>query len=378
MKRIQISIVCIFLLSVYFIACNRTEETPLSGRVKAGVAIPDSAINRLLERYRVPGVSIAVIIGGKIDWAKGYGVIESGKTAQVDTSTLFQAASISKPVSAVAALRMVKRGELSLDADVNQKLRSWKIPVSPFSKGRPITLRMLLSHSSGLSMHGVPEFPEGTTVSSLVDILDGKSSILQDSVRIVVEPGTVYRYSGGGYIVLQLLMTDVSGRSFESLAREYVLKPAGMRSSTFSQPLPASLHSRAAVGHLTSRKPIAGGWHTLPEQAAGGLWTTPTDLANFAIGLWKAYHEKSAKMLPQYLAREMLTRQIDNFGLGLYLPSAGTPRFSHGGGNGGYRCFFVMSIAEGNGLVIMTNGDAGEKVIDELIPAIGRAYRWFE
>jgi len=370
-------IIGLILLTTSITGCNRTKESPLAGRVHAGTPIPDSAMTMLLEQYRVPGASIAVIRNGNIEWARGYGVIENGKPERIDTSTLFQAASISKPISAVAALRMIDRGYLQLDEDVNLKLRSWKVPKNPFFKEHSITLRMLLSHSAGLSMHGVPEFSEGTTIPTLVEILDGKSPMSRDSVRVVIEPGTAYRYSGGGYIVLQILMTDVSGRSFDDLALEYVLKPEGMHSSTFSQPLPENLHARAAVGHLASGKRIAGRWHTLPEQATGGLWTTPSDLARFAIGLWKSYHGKSSVLLPQKLAQEMLTRRIGDFGLGLYLPSAGAPRFSHGGANGGYRCHFVLSISSGDGLVVMTNGDAGEKVLDELLSAIGRAYGWF-
>jgi CubicO group peptidase (beta-lactamase class C family) len=376
MKPLSKLMLVLIFLSAGSLNCARVMDSPLQGRVQAGVPIPDSAMNLLLARHHVPGVSVVVVQGGRIDWARGYGVLEQGRPDRVDTATLFQAASISKPVSAVAAMRMVARGELSLDEDVNTMLRSWHVPANSFSRGRPITLRMLLSHSAGLSMHGVPEFPEGARLSTLVEILDGRSSVSRDSVRIVVEPGTTYRYSGGGYIILQLLMTDVSGRPFEDLAREFVLKPAGMQCSTFEQPLPSRLHSRAAVGHLRNGEPIQGRWHTLPEQATGGLWTTPSDLASFAIELWQSYHGRSDALLPPEIARQMLTRQVGDFGLGWYLPSAGTFRFQHGGGNAGYRCHLVLSVEYGSGVAIMTNGDAGEDVINELFTAIGRAYGW--
>lgn len=376
--RIMSSAASLFLIVLLgTTGCSGPEEFPLKGRVVAGVPIADSAMIVLLEKHHVPGAGVAVVNGGKIDWARGYGVLESGRPERVDSLTLFQAASISKPVSAAVAMRMVERGEFALDEDVNSRLRSWRIPASPSSKGKTITLRMLLSHSAGLSMHGVPEFAEGVKLPTLMEILDGKSVVSRDSVRVVVEPGTIYKYSGGGYIVLQLLMTDVTGRPFEDLARELVLTPAGMESSTFEQPLPKEFWSRVAVGHLSSGKPIPGRWHTLPEQAAGGLWTTPKNLASFAVEVWKSYHGQSTQVFPQHLARLMLTRQVGGFGLGFYLSSEGTPRFSHGGSNGGYRCFLVLSMEYGNGLVIMTNGDAGEKVIDEVLDAIRRAYGWF-
>ncbi|HTY01958.1 MAG TPA: serine hydrolase domain-containing protein [Bacteroidota bacterium] len=329
-----------------------------------------------LEKYNVQGASVVVVHEGRIDWAKGYGVLEHGKPERVDTATLFQAASISKPVSAVVALRMVAMGKMNLDEDVNQKLDSWKIPPNQFTRDRSITLRMLLSHSSGLPMHGVPEFNADDSVPTLLQILDGHWSKATDSVRVVSEPGREFRYSGGGYIVLQVLLGDITRRPFDELARELVLEPAGMASSTFEQPLPEHMRSRAAVGHYANGTPLRGGWHTLPEQAAGGLWTTPRDLALFMIQLWQSYQGKSTVLLPRDLARQMLTRQIDDYGLGISLPSAGVFRFQHSGGNGGYRCMMVLSVNVPDGVVIMTNSDSGEPLIWEVFGGIARAYGW--
>jgi CubicO group peptidase (beta-lactamase class C family) len=271
---------------------------------------------------------------------------------------------------------LVGSGTLSLDENVNLKLKSWKVPENEFTRDQKVTLRRLLSHSAGLPMHGVPEFTADEKLPTLPQILNGEVSYVKESVRPVIEPGTTYRYSGGGYIIMQLLLTDVTGRSFEQLAREMVLQPAGMSSSTFEQPLPESLHSRAAVGHHSNGYPIKGCWHTLPEQAAGGLWTTPTDLASFMIELWRSFHGLSDNMLPGHLARAMLSRQIDDFGLGISLPGEGVFRFQHGGANGGYRCHMVLSVDIPDGIVIMTNGDSGEKIIDEVFLAIAHAYGW--
>jgi CubicO group peptidase (beta-lactamase class C family) len=333
-------------------------------------------MTEVLNRHNVPGVSVAVVHNGHIDWAAGYGVRESGTTHAVDTTTLFQAASISKPVSAVVALRLVADNELDLDEDVNHRLQSWKVPESDLIRERPVTLRGLLSHSAGLTMHGVPEFAANAEVATLAEILDGELSGASEGVRLFAKPGTTFRYSGGGYIVLQVLLADVTGRPFAELAREMVLTPAGMSSSTFVQPLPEDLRNNAAVGHLGDGAPLQGLWHTLPEQAAGGLWTTPTDLASFMLAVWRSYHGQSDALLPQPIARTMLTRQVGDFGLGFSLPSEGVFRFQHGGGNAGYRCHMVLSVEHPNGAVIMTNGDAGEAVIWEVFGAIARAYGW--
>jgi len=367
---------CFFTALLSFgLGCSRHQDA-LKGRVVASTPIPEDALTIELEQHHVPGLSIAVVHDGRIDWARAYGLLENRKPERIDTSTLFQAASISKPVSAVVALRMVEMGMLSLDEDVNLKLLSWKVTRNELTRGRPVTLRRLLSHSAGLTMHGVPEFSASDKLPTLVEILDGKWSATADSVRPVYQPGAKFQYSGGGYVVLQVLMTDVSHRTFESLANEFVLEPAGMVSSTYKQPLPKELWSRAAVGHLENGTPLGGSWHTLPEQAAGGLWTTPRDLASFMIELWRSYHGKSNKLLSQELAREMLKRQIDDFGLGLSLPSTGAFRFQHSGGNAGYRCFMVLSVDVPDGVVIMTNGDSGEQLIWEVFEVIAHAYGW--
>ena len=361
---------------IFVINCCPNKDHELGKYVTAGSPIPDSVMDSVMEMYKVPGVSIAVIHDGQIDWVKGYGVREYGKSDLVNTNTLFQAASISKPVSAVVALRMIAEGQLTLDENVNLKLQSWKIPENAFTKKQPITLRRLLSHSAGLSMHGVPEFDADDELPSLIQILDGEWSASAEPVRPIIEPGTVCRYSGGGYIVLQLLMTDIANRPFTELAHELVLQPAGMLSSTFEQPLPPQYWQQAATGHLSDRTPLKGHWHTLPEQATGGLWTTPKDLASFMIELWRSYQGLSNTLLPRHLAREMLTRQIDDFGLGLSLPSVGVFRFQHSGGNAGYRCFMVLSVDVPEGAVIMTNGDGGEQLIWKVFELIAHSYGW--
>ena len=283
-KALKIIFCLLFLL--FFNGCNNSpKKIDFKSRINAGIPIPVGIMDTLLENYSVPAISIATIHKGKIDWARAYGVRKFGNPKKVDSLTLFQAASISKPVSAVVALRMVDKGMLTLDEDVNNKLQSWKVPLTEFTKNEPVTLRQLLSHSAGLSMHGVPEFEADAEIPTLTEILDGNWYGAKASVRPIIEPGKEYRYSGGGYIILQLLLTDISNRSFEDLAQEFVLDPAKMSSSSFEQPLPKDKWNIAAVGHLQNRTPIKGLWHTLPEQATGGLWTTPTDLANFMIEL---------------------------------------------------------------------------------------------
>ncbi len=354
----------------------QVQESPLRGHVVAGRPIPESLLARSMERYRVPAVSIAVIRGGEIDWARGYGVRRAGATDHVNDGTLFQAASISKPVTAAGALRMVENGELALDENVNRKLQSWKVPEIALTQKRPVTLRGLLSHSAGLTVHGFPGYPEDAELPTLVQILDGQEPANTIPIRVDIEPGTKYRYSGGGYTVAQQLMVDVAAQPFPDLMKKLVLQPVGMNDSTYEQPLPEGWRSRAAVGHRSNGEAARGRWHTHPEMAAAGLWTTSTDLARFAIEVRRSYHGSSEKLLSQAMARTMLTRQAGDYGLGFSLPSAGVFRFQHGGGNQGYRCWLVLSVKAGDGVVVMTNGDSGDPLINEIFAAIATAYGW--
>ncbi len=367
---------CAGAMLISCVSASRQAEDTLRGQVTAGKPIPDSALLPIMVRNHVPAVSIAVTRGGEIDWAEGYGVREAGGRDRVDEKTLFQAASISKPVTAAAALRMVEAGKLSLDENVNERLRSWKVPENGFTAKRPVTLRELLSHSAGLTVHGFPGYAEGAAVPTLVQILNGEKPANTEPIRVDIEPGTKFRYSGGGYVVAQQLMTDVSAAAFPELMRKLVLAPAGMTSSTFEQPLPQDRRAQAAVGHRSDGKPIGGQWHVYPEMAAAGLWTTPTDLARFAIEIRRAYKGLSDRLLSQAMAKAMLTRQLGDYGLGCALPSAGVFRFQHGGGNEGYRCFLVLSVETGDGVAVMTNGDAGDVVFNAIIAAIGAAYGW--
>lgn len=232
--------------------------------------------------YHVPGVSIAVIHEGAIEWAKGFGVVEAGGDP-VTTETLFQAGSISKPVAAMAALHLVEQGKLSLDADVNQALTSWTIPPSAAAPGAVVTLRELLSHAAGLTVHGFPGYAAGAAVPTLVQILDGVTPANTAPIRLEAVPGSRWKYSGGGYMVMQQLLLDVSQQPFPELLRDTVLAPIGMTHSTYEQPLPVELRVQAATPYKADGAPIEGGFHTYPEMAAAGLWTTPTDLARCAI-----------------------------------------------------------------------------------------------
>ncbi|GAC1630336.1 MAG: hypothetical protein NVS9B14_00850 [Candidatus Acidiferrum sp.] len=331
----------------------------------------------LMKLCKDPGLSVAVIDGYKIAWTKAYGMTELGGNTPVTTKTLFQAGSISKPVAAVGMLALVQAGKLSLDEDVNVKLKSWKVPENEFTKEQKVTLRRLASHTAGLTVHGFPGYDVDEKVPTVVQILNGEKPMVNtDPIRVDFVPGTQQRYSGGGITVEQLLMTDVTGKQFPALMKEMVLDKIGMSDSSYEQPLPAAWQSRTPTGTNRSGKAIHGKWHVYPEMAAAGLWTTPTDLAKFAIEVALSRLGKSNKVLSQKTVEEMLTPVKEDVGLGLFLTKEHPGEFGHDGADEGFQALLVMNWETGQGAAMMANSDTGFVVMGEALRSIAKEYGW--
>lgn len=330
-----------------------------------------------MAHYKVPGVSIALINDGVIEWAKGYGVADDSTKRAVTTETLFQAASISKPVAAMLALQLVDKGMIDLDENVNTYLKSWQVPDNDFTAEEKVNVRRLLSHSAGLTVHGFRGYAEGEAVPSTVQVLNGEepansAAILPDTV-----PGAIWRYSGGGFTVIQQLIEDQMGQPFPELMQAAVLGPIGMTNSTFEQPLPANRHPQASYGYRADGSKVIGNWHTYPEKAAAGLWTTPTDLAKYALEVQQSLRGESNQVLSQAMTEQMLTIQSDDWGLGPGLEGEGDSLiFRHSGGNEGFRCILIAFAEQGKGVAIMTNSDAGSGLAQELLNSISEVYEW--
>ncbi len=330
-----------------------------------------------MQHYGVPGVSIAVIKDSKVHWSKSYGVADKASKQPVTSATLFQAGSVSKPVAAVGALKLAQMGKLSLDAPVNNYLKGWSIPDNQFTKQQHVALKHLLSHTAGLTVHGFPGYPIGTELPSEVDILDGKAPANTPPIRVDMLPGSQFRYSGGGYTVLQKLMADVTDKPFEQLLDDLVLKPAGMSRSSFQQPLPKALVKHAATGYLPNGFAVNGGHHLYPEMAAAGLWTTAEDLAHFAINIQQSALGSEGKLLTQKMTTQMLQSDLaDNWGLGFSLiHKEGEKYFYHGGVDQGFYAYLVSHQTKGYGLAIMINSIHPE-FVEELRNSVASVYQW--
>jgi len=336
------------------------------------------SIQQRMRSLGIPGASIAVIDQGKVVFTRAYGLSDTVEKTPATTETLFQAGSISKPVAALGALRLVKEGKLSLDEDVNTKLRTWHVPENEFTKDDKVTLRRLVSHTAGLTVHGFPGYAAGTQIPTVVQVLNGEPPANTAAVRVDVRPGSVYRYSGGGYTVMQLMMGDVANESFESFMQTKVLDVLGMKSSTYAQnPLPA-LASRRASGHQPGGARIPGKLHTYPEMAAAGLWTTPSDLAQYVIYVQNAVRGDTGALLNESLAKELVTRQQGGqHGLGPQIFEVGEfASFGHGGVDEGFEAVVAASVAHGKGVVIMANTNGAFGFFDEVRASVARTYDW--
>lgn len=343
-------------------------------------AAPDALDNLIVSQMalrHVAGLSIAIIDGGRIVTARAYGVTDSAGGARVDTTTLFQAGSVSKSVAALGVLRLVEQKKLNLDTDVNATLRTWKLPPSEFTATKPVTLRGLLSHTAGTTVHGFGGYATTSAVPTLVEVLNGTPPANSPPIRSEAIPGARWNYSGGGYTIMQQMVLDVVGQPFPDFMRKSVLEPIGMARSSYEQPLPPAMAAKTAGGHYSDRSLVPGRWHIYPEMAAAGLWTTPSDLARFAIEVQRAYTGKSAKVISPSMARQMLTNEKDGDGLGLFLLDTGRAlRFNHNGRDDGFDTELTATANTGQGVVIMINANDNSRMVSRIRNFVAIQYHW--
>lgn len=336
----------------------------------------DAFVLEQMAQRKVPGLSLAIVDGGRIAWARGYGVTSPGGTTPVTPTTLFLAGSVSKSVAAMGALRLVENGALTLDGNVNDKLVTWKLPDNGFTATEKVTVARILSHTAGLTVHGFAGYNRTAAVPTVSQVLDGAPPANSPPVRADTVPGERWKYSGGGYTILQVLMEDVTGQPFAPWMQANVLAPFGMTSSTFENPLPQGWWDRAAAGTYTGR-PVEGGWHVYPEMAAAGLWSTASDLARFVIGVQEAFAGTSTPVISQAMTARMLTNVRDNDGLGVFLEGEGQGlRFMHGGRDEGFDTYMGGFAARGQGLVIMINANDNSGMMRRILNFVGRQYGW--
>jgi CubicO group peptidase (beta-lactamase class C family) len=330
-----------------------------------------------MELYGVPGVSVAVIRDFQVGYTEVHGVKSRTTMELVTEETLFQAASISKSVSAMGVMSLVQEGVVSLDRDVNDYLTSWKVPYNAFQATEKVTLRRLLSHTAGTTVPGFRGYRYGEPLPTLVQILNGQYPANSPPVVVDRVPGTALRYSGGGYEIIHQVVRDVTGQTFPEFIRERVLAPIGMVNSTFQQPIPDSLLDATASGYYADGTAVPGRHHIYLEMAAGGLWTTPTDVARFLIEVQRSLRGESNRVLTRENTELLVTEVMDDHSLAFYLRSIHGQRYLwHAGANDGFRGGMLAHQTLGHGVVVLTNSDNGNKLTEAVIDVIGKRERW--
>jgi CubicO group peptidase (beta-lactamase class C family) len=394
---------------ISYTACNHAvcssdenEVAVMSGSVEQRIArvianlLPETAIaNRFgpaqslearMAALHTPGLSIAVINDFAVEWARGFGVCDVRTATPVTPSTLFQAGSISKPIFALAAMRLVQQGRLNLDAHINTYLHSWQIPAH--DDWQPsISLRQLLSHSAGLTVHGFPGYQTTELLPSVIQILNGEPPANTAKVEVNILPGLQMRYSGGGTTVAQQAVVDILGTPFPAIMRTLVFEPLDLTNSTYEQPLPSDWAERAATAHPSKGIPLRGGHHIYPEMAAAGLWTTAADLATIGVELLRTIHGASDRLLSPATLEQMLQPQLSQqkvgegeyAGLGFFCVGKDESFFfGHGGWDEGFVALMRFYRNSGKGAVIMLNSNEGYPLLHEIMRAIGQEYDWPE
>ena len=347
---------------------NRIENSisPLF-RIK-GRDVPKYNLEERLKALNIPGVSIAFVSNGKVEWARAYGMADRGENRKMTTETMLLAGSISKPVAALRAHQMVENGTFSLDENVNNYLKTWQLPDNEFTETEKVTLRRILNHTAGLTVWGFPGYDKGDKVPSTTEVLDGKGNT--DSVRVYKKPGESWMYSGGGYTIMQLMIDENEPVSFVESLQKHVLDPMGMEKSTFANPLPEKYHSLAATGYRGNGAEVEGKWPIYPEMAAAGLWTTPSQLIQYAIEVQRIDNSKEDGILKYESVKEMLTPGFNNHGLG---PVVRKYFFEHGGADEGFRAQLMAWRDQPYAIVVMVNSDNGS-IMREIILAVAEEY----
>lgn len=343
----------------------------------AGETRPESLAMRQ-QALGLPGFSVAVIRNGEVDWTAAYGH-RADMPASVpvpmpalDCATRFQSGSLAKPVTALAVLRLAHQGRLPLDQSLTDWLQHQGIAPGAQTADHPVTLRNLLTHTSGLTPGGYEGYVAGAPVPSLADILAGRPPANSPPVQALREPDGRLQYSGAGYTAAQWLLEQRLGRPYPDLMRELVTGPAGMRQAGFE----LEPQAPPALGHDVQGRPVPGGWHRHPESAAAGLWATPSDMAQLLVELWKGHHGQSA-VFPPGVIQELLAKPIAGHAFGFRLMGEGRDRFLvHYGGTEGYNAGMAINLETGQGAVYMANGETGRALGHEFFMAVARSEGW--
>lgn len=359
---------------------QQVERNLLPRVVFVGETPPAADVGTRMARHKTPAFSVAVIRNGELDWSAAWGQLrtddERADGERAGCGSLFQAGSLAKPATVLAALRMQQQGLVDFDADIATYLSSWHLPAGRQTGANPVTLRNLFAHTAGITPGGYDGYAQGQPMPTDRQTVMAEAPANARKVEVLEAPGTSLRYSGGGYTVAEIALQDRLQQPFERIMRTWLIVPVGMKQADFTQPPPASSQGRTAHGHLADGSAVPGGWHNHPEQAAAGLWATAGDMAALLIELRKGWQGRSAVFTRDSI-RELLADPIDGHAYGFRLIGEGDQVFiTHYGGTVGYRAGMTLNLDSGNGAVYLSNSDNGSDLGLEFFGAVSAAYDW--
>jgi len=387
MKLLANQKLILFLVVVIITSCNfyiqesADRKVQLENGIRGKVKFIDepeilTSISDQMMAYNIPALSLAVINQGEIEWAEVYQNPNFSGEQTLDNTSIFQAASLSKPVTFMAALRMYTAGEIDLDENIQNYLKDYQLPDGKQTAENPVTFRNIFSHTSGISPGGYQGYDRSQPMPTDIDILRGSEGVNTPAIEVIAPPNERLSYSGGGYTLAELALQDYYDDSFVNIMHKWILEPAGMSNSEFTQPLPSSDSLRVAKGHTFSGEMVESGWRNHPEQAAAGLWSNASDLAKFLIEIYRAYHGKSAIFNQDEIAT-ILSQERDGHVYGFIVNRTEDDiTITHYGGNMGYRTGMTISLINGKGLVYLTNSDNGGLLGNELLLSASQIYGW--
>jgi CubicO group peptidase (beta-lactamase class C family) len=320
-------------------------------------------IKERMENYGVQGISIASIKEGELDSVQHYGLLENGTSKTVNDESIFNACSISKFVTAVLALKLVEDGYLNLDENVNTRLKTWQVPQNKFTQSSSVTLRKLLCHQGGfIDPKDSFGLLEDSSIPSMLALLEGRSAYFPSPLEVSYVPGTEFHYSDAGFCLIQHLIEDVMGDSFEHLMDTLLFRPLQMDNSTFNPIILTERNINVSSGHHKDGQVVLGNYPIYPYPAAAGLWSTPSDLAKLMIELISTLKGPNKLGIALELVQAMFSPQgcADWSGLGVFLDNTKSSlELSSLGWGAGFQSAIVAFPESESGIVIMTNTDLG-------------------
>jgi CubicO group peptidase (beta-lactamase class C family) len=336
------------------------------------------SVENLMKKYKVPGLRIVFVDKGKFSWSKSYGYANLADSIKVNEKTVFTGASLGKPITTIAALKLVELGVLDLDEDVNEKLKGWKVPINEFTKKEKVTLRRLIGHTSGFNRYYGPNYMPYETLPTIEQTLRGEKPSKHPAAKLVAVPGEKYVYSNPGYLILEKLIEDVTNKKFENVIDELVFKPSEMKTSSFVQPIPERLLTTKATGYSENLQPQP--YNIITYKAAGGIWTTPDDLARFTYTLLNDHYNGSNKLISQNMTNKVFNSGGNLKKLGFTLlnwkRNSDDIAFRHTGQNYGFTSVIFGSVKKEQAVIIMANGVNTQDVFGHIQRAVAEEYNW--